>query len=308
MSALRSPVPVPLGPAPVEGMYARAKGREELIARSFLSDLEDAAASPSLYHSQDFCAQALRHLFGNANIFESELDALLPTFMRLFTSGDVRQFVREIAKSASFSSRFFDSLSPSRFVEVCFKNLLGRAPGSHSEIVDSLAVLQGKGYDAFIDSIVDSQEYADRFGACLLPTATLSSTYVGGMKGFNTLMRLQLSTRGAATDVTCTVAQATSVLAGNTPAGIPEIISSYRQSVPQYNPHGDWNELPTSSLLTDWSRFSLVLSGASRNLESNGLTREGGEADGPWEAGWEPAQVGSTWKAGWFHSSPKSYV
>ena len=52
-----------------------------------------------------------------------------------------------------------------------FKHLLGRAPENQGEISKKIAILSSDGYDAVIDSIVDSAEYLEVFGSDVVPYA-----------------------------------------------------------------------------------------------------------------------------------------
>jgi len=84
----------------------------------------------------------------------------------LFRHGDltVRELVRTVAKSGLYRKRFFESSNPYRFIELNHKHLLGRAPHNREEMLHHFTILQEQGYDAEIDSYLDSHEYQERFG------------------------------------------------------------------------------------------------------------------------------------------------
>jgi phycoerythrin-associated linker protein len=69
---------------------------------------------------------------------------------------DVRNFVRGLAKSSFYKSRFFLSVAPQRGIELNFKHLLGRAPHSQAEMSAKISLQAEHGQAAVIDSIVDS--------------------------------------------------------------------------------------------------------------------------------------------------------
>ncbi|MFM8975465.1 MAG: phycobilisome rod-core linker polypeptide, partial [Vulcanococcus sp.] len=71
----------------------------------------------------------------------------------LFCNGylNVREFVRTVAKSAQYRSRFFVNRNPYRFIELNHKHLLGRAPQNKAEMLHHFTILQEQGYDAEID-------------------------------------------------------------------------------------------------------------------------------------------------------------
>lgn len=119
----------------------------------------------------------------------------------LFRNGylSVREFVRQVAKSGLYRSRFFENCNPYHFIELNFKHLLGRAPQNKAEMLHHFTILQEQGYDAEIDSYIDSAEYQDRFGEEVVPYLH-GWGYSAGQQGrqFSWLMQLA---RGAAASV-----------------------------------------------------------------------------------------------------------
>ena len=119
----------------------------------------------------------------------------------LFNNGylSVREFVRAVAKSALYRTKFFEGTNPYHFIELNFKPLLGRAPQNREEMLHHFTILQEQGYDAEIDSYVDSAEYQHRFGEEQVPYLH-GWAYSTGHEGrqFSWLMQL---TRGAAASV-----------------------------------------------------------------------------------------------------------
>jgi len=89
----------------------------------------------------------------------------------LFRNGylNVRELVRTVAKSALYRSRFFENCNPYRFIELNHKHLLGRAPQNKEEMLHHFTILQEQGYDAEIDSYLDSAEYNRNFGNDTVP-------------------------------------------------------------------------------------------------------------------------------------------
>ncbi|HJN36384.1 MAG: phycobilisome rod-core linker polypeptide [Prochlorococcus sp.] len=109
-----------------------------------------------------------RQVYGNAHVMDQERSLELEAQL---CNGDidVRGFVRGLAKSSFYKSRFFEAVSPHRGVELNFKHLLGRPPVSHSEVSEQIALLASSGHDAVVDSLVDSAEYQEVFGADTVP-------------------------------------------------------------------------------------------------------------------------------------------
>ena len=119
----------------------------------------------------------------------------------LFRNGylNVREFVRTVAKSALYRGRFFENCNPYRFIELNHKHLLGRAPQNKEEMLHHFTILQEQGYDAEIDSYLDSAEYNRNFGNDNVPHLH-GWNYAVGHEGrqFSWLMQLA---RGAAASV-----------------------------------------------------------------------------------------------------------
>ena len=109
-----------------------------------------------------------RHLLGNDYLMKSERLTGPESLLRNRTI-TVQEFVRQVAKSELYKSKFFYSNFQSRTIELNCKHLLGRAPYDESEIVNHLDLYQTQGYDADIDSYIDSPEYQATFGENIVP-------------------------------------------------------------------------------------------------------------------------------------------
>ncbi|BAZ43077.1 phycobilisome linker polypeptide [Chondrocystis sp. NIES-4102] len=109
-----------------------------------------------------------RQVLGNAYVMESER-ATIPESQ--FKSGQlsVREFVRAIGKSNAYISRFFETSPRYRFIELNFKHFLGRAPNDYDEMKAHSAILDEGGWEAEIDSYLDSDEYQEAYGENIVP-------------------------------------------------------------------------------------------------------------------------------------------
>jgi hypothetical protein len=139
-----------------------------------------------------------QQVLGRQYIMESER---LEGAESLFRNGylSVREFVRAVAKSGLYRSKFFENCNPYHFIELNFKHLLGRAPQNKAEMLHHFTILQEEGVEAEIDSYIDSPEYQERFGEEVVPYLT-GWDYSAGQQGrqFSWLMQLA---RGAAASV-----------------------------------------------------------------------------------------------------------
>jgi len=109
-----------------------------------------------------------KQVWGNPHVMESE--RLISAESKL-TNGEisVREFVRLAAKSEFYRDRYFSSCAPYRFVELNFLHLLGRAPQDQREVSEHIVRCVAEGYDAEIDSYIDSDEYQTAFGENIVP-------------------------------------------------------------------------------------------------------------------------------------------
>ena len=121
---------------------------------------------------------AYRYVFGNCHVMAHERADALESQLK---DGRlcVREFIRGLAKSDYYKSRFFASVSPNRGVELSYKHLLGRPPLSQEEVSGSIALQATAGFDALIDSLIDSAEYSEVFGDDTVPYARAWTSAAG---------------------------------------------------------------------------------------------------------------------------------
>jgi phycoerythrin-associated linker protein len=121
----------------------------------------------SVEEAETIISAVYRQVLGNAYVMESER---LSVPESKFKSGEysVREFVRAVAKSDLYFSRFGDT-PRYRWTELNFRHLLGRAPASFDEMKQHSAVLDSQGWEADIDSYLDSDEYQTKFGENFVP-------------------------------------------------------------------------------------------------------------------------------------------
>lgn len=138
-----------------------------------------------------------RQVLGNDYLMQSErltsLESLLVN--RQIT---VRDFVRGVAKSELYKQKFLYPHFQTRVIELNFKHLLGRAPYAEAEVIEHLDRYQEKGFEADIDSYIDSEEYDEKFGDSIVPYYRDLVTTGRGQRtvGFTRMFRLY---RGYAT-------------------------------------------------------------------------------------------------------------
>lgn len=153
-----------------------------------------------------------KQVFGNAHLLDCDRQISAESLLR---DGDitVRGFVRMVAQSDLYRSLFFDGSSQYRFIELNCKHFLGRAPLNQAEISAHVQTYNNSGYEAEIDSYLDSDEYLLAFGENTVPSPRgASDPGTVSNVGFNRVYSLY---RGDATSDKGKSAQLISDLAGN---------------------------------------------------------------------------------------------
>lgn len=198
---------------------------------------------------------AYRQVLGNDYIMDSERLTYAESQLRQ-GNVTVQDFVRAIAKSDLYKSKFLYPNSNNRFIELNYKHLLGRPPYDESEISSHLDLYNEKGYDAEIDSYLDSPEYADNFGDSVVP-------YYRGFQvergvrtvGFSRMFRLY---RGYANSDRAQIG-------GKTPRLTRELANNHASTIVQPSGSASWSyaaasndQVPQKALGGSWSNSSRV--------------------------------------------------
>lgn len=152
--------------------------------RMAFSSIDDPSTAVALRDFSNNSKEAMitacyKHIFGNAYLMHSER-AELAKIESCFKLGesDIRELVRAMGKSEAYRKRFFARSGPYRFVELNYKHFLGRGPNNHDEITMHVKMLMENGYEAEIDSYLDSDEYTHKFGNDIVPRFVFQGTYL----------------------------------------------------------------------------------------------------------------------------------
>lgn len=125
------------------------------------------------------CYRVWKQVFGNAYVMESErAEAYIAESMYRANQISLKEFVRGVALSSTYRRRFFECCGPYRAVELNFKHLLGRGPISQQEISEHVQRMANEGWEAEINSYIDSEEYDEVFGDDLVPYMRFRGTYM----------------------------------------------------------------------------------------------------------------------------------
>ncbi|QKQ77559.1 phycobilisome linker polypeptide [Nostoc sp. TCL240-02] len=135
-------------------------------------------------------AAVYRQVLGNNYILASDRLESAESILR-DGKNTVQEFVRQVAKSELYKTKFFYDNFQTRVIELNYKHLLGRAPYDESEVVYHLDLYQNKGYEADIDSYIDSAEYQSSFGENIVPYYRGFNTQTGQKTvGFSRIFQL----------------------------------------------------------------------------------------------------------------------
>jgi Phycobilisome Linker polypeptide len=161
-----------------------------------------------------------RQVLGNAHVMESERLVVAESQLKRGELS-VREFVRCLAKSEFYRSRFFDACYRYRSIELNYKHLLGRAPDNFDEMRYHSSILDRQGFEADIDSYLDSDEYQAAFGENFVPYYRGYRSQPGqSMMGFTNMLQLVYSASSSDRDLaTNNQPQLTRSIIQNSPYG-----------------------------------------------------------------------------------------
>ena len=109
---------------------------------------------------------AYRQIFFHA--FKADREPFLESQLR-YGQITVRDFIRGLLLAETYKNSFYNLNSNYRFVEQTVQRVLGRDTYNDREKMAWAVVIGEKGYVAFIDQLLDSEEYMDNFGYDTVP-------------------------------------------------------------------------------------------------------------------------------------------
>jgi len=161
------------------------------------SDRQELLPNSSVEEKENLIRAIYRQILGNAYVMESERAVIAESQLKRGELS-VRDFIRQVAKSDLYCSRFVDNCPRYRSIELNFKHFLGRAPESYAEMQLHSHILDTHGYEIDIDSYLDSDEYQDKYGQNIVPYYCGYKTQTGkSMVGFSHLLKLLRGSSGS---------------------------------------------------------------------------------------------------------------
>jgi hypothetical protein len=89
----------------------------------------------------------------------------------------VKRFLRVLGHSEVYLNEFYYNSSNQKFIELCFKHFMGRAPKDQEEMHTYCDILMRQGVRELITALLDSEEYRKHFGCFTVPHAWAEEVY-----------------------------------------------------------------------------------------------------------------------------------
>jgi phycoerythrin-associated linker protein len=89
----------------------------------------------------------------------------------------VKRFLRDLGHSEVYLNEFYYNSSNPKFIELCFKHFIGRAPSDQAEMRRYCDILMRHGVKAMITALLDSEAYRQHFGCFTVPHAWAEGSY-----------------------------------------------------------------------------------------------------------------------------------
>lgn len=177
-STFLSGTALPSKRCPAQPTYRTAAGVRMAFSSIDMPEATIALADTSVPTKAQVIHSCYKHVFGNAYVMESERAGLAVAESDFKHNNlSVRELIRAMGKSEAYRKRFFERAGPYRFVELNCKHFLGRGPVSQEEVSFHVQKLMNEGYDAEIDSYLDSPEYEQKFGMDFMPRFVFQGAY-----------------------------------------------------------------------------------------------------------------------------------
>lgn len=250
-----------------------AESRQRFVMKPGLSGREKAEVIRAAY----------RQVF-QRDIVKGYSQVVAPVEATQVSQGQLsmREFIRALGRSKEYRRQFYGRFSNSRVVELAFRHFLGRGVSTIEEFRRYFAIVSQQGLPGLVDSLINTQEYAQTFGEETVPYLRGLGEEAQESAGWGSnrkLFRFSAPFEGAPQYIT--------------------LYASYRQPLPDQHPYGGGNDplglnygaiFPsgTASVATRPAPFN---GDTRRILVGNGMA-EPGQMDSPQFRASTPRRVG----------------
>ncbi len=128
----------------------------------------DAELLISRSEKDELIQAAYRQIFHEQHMLESYRQPLLESQLRA-DKISTKDFIRGLVTSDAFRRLNYDSNNNYRFAQMCIQRILGRDVFGDREKMAWSTIIATQGSNAFIDSLLNSEEYAESFGSSVVP-------------------------------------------------------------------------------------------------------------------------------------------
>jgi len=128
----------------------------------------DAEISLSASEKDELIQAAYRQIFHEQHTLKSYRQPFLES---QFRAGQIttQDFIGALATSDAFRRLNFESNNNYRFVQICIQRILGREVFNEREKIAWSIVIATQGVKAFVDGLLNSEEYQATFGDSVVP-------------------------------------------------------------------------------------------------------------------------------------------
>jgi len=142
-----------------QSYYLAAESRSRYVMKSNISASEKQAVIKAAYRQVFGCD--IERAYG---ISFKDLESQV-------TGGNIstKEFIRRLGKTRLYRRLFYEPYNISRVVELAFRNFLGRGISSMEEFQTYFELISRSGLQSLINTLLDSEEYADYFGEETVP-------------------------------------------------------------------------------------------------------------------------------------------
>nr|YP_010471156.1 phycobilisome rod-core linker polypeptide [Synarthrophyton patena]UVF62985.1 phycobilisome rod-core linker polypeptide [Synarthrophyton patena] len=123
---------------------------------------------PTAFEMDEIIWACYRQIFSEHQILSSTKEPFLESQLR-FNQIKIKDFITGLLLSDSFRYLNYDVNNNYRIVEMCVQRTLGRDVYNEREKLAFAILIAEKGFDYFIDLLVNSDEYAENFGETIVP-------------------------------------------------------------------------------------------------------------------------------------------
>nr|YP_009398417.1 phycobilisome rod-core linker polypeptide [Lophocladia kuetzingii]ARW67603.1 phycobilisome rod-core linker polypeptide [Lophocladia kuetzingii] len=123
---------------------------------------------PSSSEMDEIIWACYRQIFSEHQLLASNRDPFLESQLR-FNQIKIKDFIKGLLLSSQFRSLNYDVNNNYRFVEMCIQRVLGRDVYNNREKLAFSVIIGSKGIEAFIDELLNSDEYIENFNDTTVP-------------------------------------------------------------------------------------------------------------------------------------------